>query len=101
MAISSMQDQKGSKVARISAFISGVVCYGIFLCTFFYAVGFLGNFIVPRSIDSAANPTLLLLAAYGNRSLECAKSLGSGDLVFSICLWLATGIGIDFFDRPL
>jgi protein-S-isoprenylcysteine O-methyltransferase Ste14 len=39
-------------------FIYGILSYIIFLIAFLYAIGFLGNIMVPTSIDSGAETTL-------------------------------------------
>ena len=45
--------QSQNKLGRVVAFAYGVVSYFIFLVSFLYACGFMSNFVVPHSIDSA------------------------------------------------
>src|SRR5215211_10434 len=48
---------------RWGALAYAVGCYAVFLATTLYAVGFLGNFVVPKAIDSPAEGSLLAAAA--------------------------------------
>ena len=48
---------------RVAFFIYGVLCYAIFLATFLYAVGFIGGFGVPKTLDGPSTGPLAVSIA--------------------------------------
>lgn len=50
-------------VRRIAFFTYGVVCYAVFFATFLYAIGFIGGFVVPRTLDGTASGPLIAAIA--------------------------------------
>ena len=68
-------------MSKVAALMYGLVCYVMFLGVYLYLIGFLGNFAVPRSVDSGIEGTLavallinvLLLAVFGVQHTVMAR----------------------------
>lgn len=48
---------------RVAIFVYGVASYGVFFATYLYAIGFIGNLVVPKSMDSPATVAFLVAFA--------------------------------------
>jgi protein-S-isoprenylcysteine O-methyltransferase Ste14 len=57
------QQWKDPMFKRVTAFAYGLACYLVFFLTFLYAIGFVGNILVPKSIDAVSGrPVMEALA---------------------------------------
>ena len=64
--------EEGAHMAQVLTLLYGLVAYVVFLGAFLYAIGFVGNLAVPKSIDSGATfplvssliVNLLLMSAF-------------------------------------
>src|SRR3984957_8476709 len=52
MASTFQLTKRATNMARISIFLYGIVCYAIFFIVFLYAIGFIGGFATPTSLDT-------------------------------------------------
>ncbi len=59
---------KNSLINRTGVLVYGAVCYAIFLGVFLYAIGFIGNFLVPTTLDGPAT-TSTMVAIFVNLTL--------------------------------
>jgi len=67
-----MSHETTSKRHRVFQFLYGMAAYFLFLVTFSYAIGFVGNLVVPRTVDAGGPATSTPLALLINALLLSA-----------------------------
>jgi len=76
------RDAKGNPIGRLVAMLYGLVAYLVFFVTFLYAIGFVSNLMVPKTIDTGpAGPTteaiivdILLMSLFAVQHSVMARS---------------------------
>src|SRR5688572_22473387 len=68
-APAALPSQESDGASRWMTLIYGVLCYAMFLGVFLYALGFIANLVVPKTIDSPASALSWPMAMIINASL--------------------------------
>src|ERR1700687_1412826 len=80
-----------SPMKRIFTFVYGAASYAVFLATFLYAIGFIGNFAVPKSMDSSAAGSWQA-ALWIDRGLLCLCALQHSVMARPACKRVLTRV---------
>jgi hypothetical protein len=69
----------------VTSFLYGVVCYLVFLLTVLDLIGFLGNFLAPKGIDSGESAVLATALLINGLIVLSGSSTASWPIQRSAC----------------